>query len=143
MKAYEINGWRLEFPGHWRTERDPEDGHWLFYPPDSPLTVHVSPFHLEKAGVLAPAEAAGQVFRASLAAQGGQGAAVYSSWTGPLPAGFFARVFEDTVSEGGQSICRLCLGVYGPGELLSVNIYGQTGEECREALDCFKTLDRV
>lgn len=140
MRRYEVNGWRLEFPDHWLTERDQEDGHLLFYPPDSSLTVHVTSFHLEKEGVLAPAAVVRQIYRASLAQQGGQDSAPIP-WTGPLPRDFTAETFEDREDAG--AVCRICLGVYGPGELLSVNVYGETLAQCRQALDYFKALGRA
>lgn len=141
MKEYIMNGWVMEFPDRWRTERDEVDGHWMLYPPDSDLTVHVTPFRLEKDGIPAQAEVAGEVFRESLrrSAMGGK----YEAWAWPLPTGFMGEIFAGTVQEGGKEICRLCLGFYGLGELLSVNIYGESREEYRTAMDCFKTLKRA
>ena len=134
MKRHTVDNWTVEFPDRWLTEQDQADGHWMFYPPDSPLTVHVTPFRLEKDGIPAPPEVARAVYLQSLKETGG------SPWLWPLPAGFTGESFEDEAEEGGKTICRLCLGVYGPGELLSVNIYGDTREECRQAMDCFRTL---
>ncbi len=142
MKQYTVNGWVMEFPDHWLTERDEADGHWLFYPPDSPLTVHVTPFHFEKDGALPPAEAVGEVYRAALARMS-RGEAGPLDWAGPAIGGFSMEGFEGPAEENGQSLWKVGFGVYGPGELLSVNIYGETQEECREALDCFKTLKRT
>jgi len=142
MKKYEVAGWAVEFPDRWLTERDGVDGHWLFYPPDSPLTVHVTPFRFEKEGVPAPAEVAEAVFRESLR-RSGAGSGEPEGWTWPLPAGFAGECFAGAAEEDGKRICRLCLGFYGPGELLSVNIYGETREECRQAMDYFRTLTRV
>ncbi len=137
MKQYTVDGWAMEFPDVWLTERDEVDGHWLFYPPDSELTVHVTPFHLAREGVPAPAEVARAVYRQSLKETAG------SPWPWPLPAGLTGERFESTIEEGGKPVCRLCLGFYGLGELLSVNIYGETREECRQAMDRFRTLARA
>ncbi len=141
MQEYTVNGWVMEFPDRWLTERDQVDGHWLFYPPDSELTVHVTPFRLERDGIPAPAEAAREVFRESLRRSGWDSKP--EAWAWPLPAGFGGELFAGTAQEGGKEICRLCLGFYGLGELLSVNIYGDTREECQMAMDCFQTLKRA
>ncbi len=136
MKKYTVDGWAVDFPGRWLTERDEVDGHWLFYPPDSTLTVHVTPFRLAREGIPVPAETARAVYRRSLGETGG------SPWPWPLPTGLAGETFDSAVEEGGKTICRICMGFYGPGELLSVNIYGDTREECRQAMDHFKTLSR-
>ncbi len=139
MKKYTIDRWEMEFPDQWLTERDEVDGHWLFYPPDSELTVHVTPFRFEREGIPAPAEVAREVYRESL-----KGAGVRSSpWPWPLPKGFTGESFAGTVEEAGKTYYRVCLGVYGLGELLSVNVYGDTQEECRQGMDYFRALGRA
>jgi len=137
MKRHIVDGWTVEFPDNWLPQRDEVDGHWLFYPPDSQLTVHVTPFHLAREGIPAPVEVAREVYRRSLKETGGEPI----PW--PLPEGYTGESFSGTIQESGKEICRLCLGVYGLGELLSVNIYGETWEECRRAMDCFRTLTKV
>ncbi len=141
MKKYTVGGWVLSFPDQWCIERDQVDGHWLFYPPDSPLTVHVTPFQFAKDGVPPPAEVVRELFRVSLG-RNGVGTAAPKPWPWPLPQGFSGEVFSSTAQEGGRELCRLSLGFYGPGELLSVNIYGETEAESRQAMDHFKTLER-
>jgi len=142
VKRYPVGNWALTFPDSWCTERDLVDGHWLFYPPDSSLTVHVTPFQFAKDGLPPPAEAVRAVFHASLG-QNDPGMGQPAAWPWPLPQGFSGEVFTSTVREGDQDLCRLSLGFYGPGELLSVNIYGETEEESRRAMDHFKTLERI
>jgi len=41
-------GWRISFPEKWIYEDDTESDQNIFYPPDSDLTIRITPFHAEK-----------------------------------------------------------------------------------------------
>ena len=51
MRLYQMDhGWYFSVPDNWTAERDSQDGHYLFYPPDSDLTLHFTPWQVEREG---------------------------------------------------------------------------------------------
>ena len=51
MRVFQMDhGWYFSVPDNWTAERDSQDGHYLFYPSDSDLTLHFTPWRVEKEG---------------------------------------------------------------------------------------------
>jgi len=130
-------GWRMEIPQNWRWEES--DGcEQVFYPPDSSLTVRITPFHAEKAGKPAPAKGMEQAFLQTVSPD----AAAFKAQGYEVP-GFRVKFFEATERTGGSEIFRIYAGYFAKGELLVVNFFGETRKECEEAMKILHTLQKL
>lgn len=55
MNIYKLScDWQIAMPNKWQGEYDKDNGQYVFYPDNSDLTIHITPFHAEKDSVLAP-----------------------------------------------------------------------------------------
>ena len=109
----------------------------MLYPSQGELTVRITPFHAEKSGKPAPAKVMEQAFLQTIPPQ-----AVVMKPEGYRLAGFRVRFFENRETEGGQNMHHIYAGYFAKGELLSVNVFGRSREECMEALDILQTLQK-
>lgn len=138
MLTYELNfNWEISLPDNWTGEYDSENGEYIFYPPDSSLTIRVTPFHAEKGGVPAPKELMKNAYINSAS----KSAVPRDIWECGLD-GFSMMAYEDTQKSGGQTVYVISAGYFTEGELLSVNIYSTDKSECDEAVKYIKTLSR-
>lgn len=138
MRMYQMDrGWYLSVPDHWIAERDSQDGHYLFYPPDSDLTLHATPFHGEYQGQPAPGELMAGAFLQGIP----KGAVPLDKLACRLEK-FCVKGFAFTQKEEGKKVFRRLVAYYGPGELLSVGIFGTSEQECDKALDLLRDLRR-
>lgn len=128
--------WRISVPRDWRQETG-KDGEWVFYPSESELTLWITPFHAEKSGKPALAKVMEQTFLQTIPPE-----AVQIKVEGYSLPGFRAKFFERVETEGELPSCHIYAGYYAKGELLSVNIYGRSKEECAKALTVLQTLSR-
>ncbi|MBO5093657.1 MAG: DUF4240 domain-containing protein [Lachnospiraceae bacterium] len=129
-------GWRIAVPGDWRHEEG-ENGEDVFYPPDSELTVRITPFHAEKAGKPAPSKVMEEAFLQSLPPESAQ-----SKIKGYALPGFRVKFFEATDPGEGRQVFHIHAGYYTKGELLSVGVYGGSREMCMEGLEILHTLQK-
>ena len=129
-------GWKLSAPLDWRQEEG-DGGETVLYPSQGELTVRITPFHAEKSGKPAPAKVMEQAFLQTIPPQ-----AVVMKPEGYRLAGFRVRFFENRETEGGQNMHHIYAGYFAKGELLSVNVFGRSREECMEALDILQTLQK-
>lgn len=136
MKRYELDqGWSIPVPEGWVTGYDKEAGAYLLYPEDGAMTLYLTPYHAEKEGRLAPGELMEAAYLQSIPA----GAVPLDTAAFRLD-GLTVKGFADTPKKDGKRAFVRLLGYYGPGELLSVGVYGRTEEECEKALELLKGL---
>lgn len=57
--------------------------------------------------------------------------------------GFRCKFFENAEKEDDESLCHIYAGYFGKGELLSVNICGESREKCIETLKILETLQKI
>lgn len=127
-------GWRIAVPAGWKQGKG-ESGEDIFYPPQSRLTVRITPFHAEQSGKPAAAKVMEQALLQSLPPE----AEPFKPDGYQLP-GFRCRFFVE--SKAKDQTCRVYGGYFAKGELLSVNIYGESREACMEAIKILETLQR-
>ena len=138
MKRYEMDhGWSIPVPEGWATAYDQETGAYLLYPEDSGMTLYLTPYHAEKEGRLAPGEIMEAAYLQSVPA----GARSLDTTAFQLN-GFSVKGFAVTEEKGGKRTFVRLVGYYGPGELLSVGVYGRTEEECERAMELLKGLQK-
>lgn len=138
MKTYPMEpGWYFRVPDDWTAERDSQDGHYLFYPPDSDLTLHFTPWKVEKEGKPAPAELMMGAFLQGIP----EDAAPLDKPACRLE-NYDVKGFAFARKERGRKVFRRLIGYYGPGELLSVGIFGTSETECDRAVEMLRGLGR-
>ena len=130
-------GWKISFPEKWIYEDDTESGQNIFYPPDSDLTIRITPFHAEKQGLAAPIEVMEEAFLRSVPKS-----AIPSEIKEYELNNFSVKSFENIETQNGNTVFRIMVGYYASGELLSINIFGTSKVECNQALVHLKTLQR-
>ncbi len=129
-------GWRLSVPRDWAHESG-EAGEEVFYPSEGELTVKITPFHAERAEKAAPVKVMEQAFLQSVPA-----GAVQIKPEGYRLPGFRARFFEQVEKGADLPVFCICAGYFAKGDLLAVNIYGRSKEECRGAMEILWTLEK-
>jgi len=135
---YEMaHGWYISVPDDWAAEQDSVDGHYLFYPQDSDLTLHFTPFHVERQGQPAPAELMIGAFLRGIPED-----AVPLDKLACHLGNFYVKGFAFARMEEGQRVYRRLVGYYAPGELMSVGIFGTSEQECDKALELLRGLGR-
>lgn len=127
-------GWQIAVPDGWKQEQG-ENGENVFYPPQGQLTVRITPFHAEKSGKPASAKAMEQAFLQSIPPEAAQ-----IKRDGYNLPGFRCRFFEYMENEKKDQICHVYAGYFAKGELLSINIYGESKDECTEVMKILETL---
>ena len=138
MRMYQMDhGWYFGVPDNWTAERDSEDGHYLFFPPDSDLTLHFTPWRVEKEGQPAPAELMIGAFLRGIP----EDAAPLDKPACHLE-NFHVKVFAFSRKERGKKVFRRLVAYYAPGELLSVWIFGTSEQECDQALEMLAGLQK-
>jgi len=130
-------GWYFTVPDDWAAEQDSQDRHYLFYPPDSDLTLHFTPFRVERQGQPAPAEVMAGAFL-----QGIPEDAVPLDQLACHLVHFDVKGFAFARKERGKKVYRRLVGYYAPGELMSVGIFGTSERECDKALALLQDLRR-
>ncbi len=139
MRTYQMDqGWYFAVPDDWAAERDSQDGHYLFYPPDSDLTLHFTPWRVEKEGQPAPAELMIGAFLRGIPED-----AVPLNKTACRLENFYVKGFAFARKERGQKVFRRLIGYYGPGELLSVGIFGTSETDCDRAVGMLAGLQKI
>ncbi len=139
MRVFQMDhGWYFSVPDNWTAERDSQDGHYLFYPSDSDLTLHFTPWRVEKEGQPAPAEWMLGAFLRGMP----EDAANIDKLACQLDK-FDVKEFAFSQEERGQKVFQRLIGYYGPGELLSVGIFGTSEEECDRAVGMLDQLQRA
>lgn len=134
MKTYRLTyNWEISFPSDWKGEYDDDGEQFVFYPPDSDLTVRVTPFQALKRGKFAPKEVMRDSFLSSLS----DAATPLDMEECAIP-GFEWAAFEDVETENSQEIYVAGMGIFGSGLLLVVDIYSENQAECRESLQYIK-----
>lgn len=129
-------GWTITLPDGWIFETDEEQN--VFYPPDSDLTIRITPFNAEKQGVPAPVE----VMRAAFI--GGISGKLQPVENNELFLdNFSVEVLKGTYEENGENVFWTAAGYTRPGEMLSVNIFGTSEAECDNALLFLKDLKKT
>lgn len=138
MRMYQMNGgWYFPVPDNWTAERDSVDGHYLFYPPDSDLTLHFTSFYVEDHGQPLPAETMIGVFLRGIP----KGAVPMARLACHLDR-YAVKGFAFSQKEQGKRVYRRLIGYYGPGELLSVGIFGTSARECDGAVKMLSGLQK-
>lgn len=138
MKRYEMDyGWSIPAPEGWVAARDQQTGAYLLYPEDSSMTLYLTPYHAEKEGRLAPGEMMEAAYLQSVPAE-----ACPLDTTAFRLDGLSVKGFTITEEKGGKRTFVRLVGYYGPGELLSVGVYGRTEEECERAMELLKGLQK-
>ncbi|MDO4494474.1 MAG: ankyrin repeat domain-containing protein [Clostridiaceae bacterium] len=123
------NNWSIEFPTDWSYETDETDGHNIFYPPDSELTIRISEFFTN-----AKEDDLKRIYKESVPAD---------SKKYELGFGFnsFSSLAYETVEyQHDIKVYRFIIGCYKDGLLLSINIYALKRDECIQALKYIKTI---
>lgn len=129
--------WKLSIPDGWHGEYDEESGQCVFYPDDSDLTLRVTPFHIGKDGVPAPAEVIETAYLNTIPTLAEEREATLC-----CPDGFTVKMYEDTLRQNHRTIHVFYIGYYAAGELLSVSIWGTNRQECTDALEILQTIAR-
>ncbi len=125
-------------PEGWAAAYDEETGAYLLYPEDGSMTLYFTPYHAEKEGRLAPREIMEAACLQSIPA----GARPLDTTAFRLD-GLSVKGFAVTEEKGGKRTFVRLVGYYGPGELLSVGVYGRTEEECERAMELLKGLQKA
>lgn len=129
-------GWQISVPGSWKREAG-DGGEDVFYPPQSQLTVRITPFYAEKSGKPAPAKVMEQAFLQSVPLE-----AVQIRPEGYGLSGFRCKFFECMKEEKGEESWHIYGGYFAKGNLLSINIYGRSKDECAAAMRILDTLQK-
>ena len=138
MNCYSLSfGWQITVPNNWCEEYDEQGGQWVFYPDDSSLTVRVTPFHAERDGVPAPSDVMKNVYINTIPAT-----AIPRNTDAYNLDGFASRIYDGTIIEHNQTVYVTYIGYYAEGELLSVNIFGESIIECKQALNIIKIMKK-
>lgn len=131
-------GWLITLPDNWVAERDCDDEHYIFFPSGSDLTLHATPFHAEKDGVLAPSDVMRSVYTSSL-----RPTAVPRELPFAPCDRLCALVYEGTEQSDEASVHFMQAGYFTDGELLCVNIFGTDKSECEQALSLLRSIRRT
>ncbi len=138
MGTYQMEqGWCFTAPDGWIAQQDSVDRHYLFYPKDSDLTLHITPWRVEKDGQPAPAEVMMGAFLRGIPED-----AVPISGLACRLENFAVKGFAFWRKEQGQRVYWRLIGYYKPGELLSVGIFGTLEQECDQALELLAGLQK-
>lgn len=138
MAEYQMDhGWRIAVPEDWTGAYDEESGAFILYPEGGAMTLYFTPYHGEKQGKLAPAEMMEAAYLQSIPA----GAVPFDTGAFQLE-GFAVKGFTITEEKGGKRTFVRLLGYYGQGELLSVGVYGRSEEDCNQALELLRSLEK-
>lgn len=138
MGMYQMDhGWSITVPEDWTAAYDKEAGAFVFYPEGSAMTLYFSPYHGEKQGRLAPAEIMEAAYLQSVPAN----AVPFDTKAFQLE-NYTVKGFSVTEEKGGKRTFVRLLGYYGPGELLSVGVYGRSEEECDRAVEMLSGLQK-
>lgn len=138
MRTYPMDhGWTIHLPEDWQATYDREAGAFVFFPKGSAMTLYCTVYHGEKQGRPVPAEIMEAAYLQSIPA----GAVPFDA-EALSPEGFDVKGFSITEEREGKSTLVRLLGFYGPGELLSVGVYGRSEEDCRQALALLRGLGR-
>ncbi|MCI9194825.1 MAG: hypothetical protein HFF14_04550 [Angelakisella sp.] len=139
MRLYQMDhGWYFSVPDNWTAERDSQDGHYLFYPPDSDLTLHFTPWQVEREGEPAPAELMIGAFLRGMP----EDAKPMDKLACHLNR-FDVKGFAFSRKRKGQRVFQRMVGYYAPGALMSVGIFGTWEQECDRAVTMLDQLQRA
>ena len=139
MQNYRLPcGWEISFSDEWIGEYSKEDGQCIFYPPNSDLTIRITPFHIEKENTPAPAEVMEAAYINSIL-ESAKPRDMYEY----ILEGFSIQAYEEETYENGKIVYAIKIGYYAPGDLLSVNIFSTNKTECEQSLKILKTIRRV
>lgn len=131
-------GWIIDLPDDWAAKRDRDDGHYIFFPPDSDLTLHATPFHAEKDGVLAPSDVMRSVYTRTLRPTAAPRELPF------CPCDILCTlVYDGTEQSADSSVHFLQAGFFTDGELLCVNIFGTDKVGCEQALSLLGSIRRT
>jgi len=131
-------GWQVSFPSNWIHEGEADCGENIFYPPNSDLTIRITSFRAEKHGILAPIEVMENVFMRTIPESANpKEIAEYTL------EGFYLKVFENTYTENDTLVFRIYICYYAAGEILSINVFSTSKEECEKSLSFLKTLRKA
>lgn len=131
-------GWQISFPSNWIHEGEADYGENIFYTPDSDLTIRITSFHAEKQGILAPIEVMENAFMQTIPKSANPKEIVEYTLDG-----FYSKAFENTYTENDTLVFRICICYYAAGELLSINVFSTSKEECEKSLSFLKTLRKT
>ena len=123
------NNWSIEFPTDWSYETDETDGHNIFYPPDSELTIRISEFFTN-----AKKDDLKGIYKESVPADSRKYELGFDFNS------FSSLAYETVEYQHDIKVYRFIIGCYKDGLLLSINIYALNREECIQALKYIKTI---
>lgn len=131
-------GWEISFADEWIGEYNKKNGQCIFYPPNSDLTIHITPFHIAKENTPAPVEVMETAYINSIL----QSAKPRDLHEYNLE-GFSLKAFEEETNENGKTVYVIKVGYYALGDLLSVNIFSTNKAECEQSLEILKTIRKI
>lgn len=134
-------GWRVEIPTEWAYEYDVEERMYTFYLKDSDLTVYITPHHAQNHfGELAPVEELERVYLQVIANT--QGEEIPVNLDVFKDTCYTVKAFEGCEIENGENVYHIKFSLFVPGDMLFVNVFGDTKEECMETLEFLKTISK-
>ena len=124
MKTYRLPmGWQIALPEDWTNDYSEDSGENRFAPPDQGITLTLTAFHAEKAGMPAPAEIMRSVFLHQI---GEQGKSL------PVPPELNAGACETALRQ--LSDTEISAGTFCAGELLLTRITGSDPQQVYQAI---------
>lgn len=140
MKEYTVfDAWRITFPEDWTSKYVEEEEQFVFYAPDSDLTVRITQFIASGLdGSYLPAEIMEKAYTCSIPNDAKAFATDALRVEGYKEQGFDIRSKNKKCT-----IFQKCIGYYTDGELLTVNIFGSDSATCEEALNIVQTLTKL
>lgn len=122
-------------PDNWQGEYDKENGEYIFNPNSSDLTIHITPFHAEREGMLAPRKVMEEAYIRTVPASARQRNLDFY-----IPSGFEAKIYDEELPEDSSTIYVVYIGYYSAGELLFISVWSTNKDEGEQALNILNTI---
>lgn len=140
MKDYTVfDAWKITFPKDWTTKFVEEEEQFIFYAPNSDLTVRITQFIASGMdGSYLPAEIMEKAFTCSIPKDSP------AFPTDDLKIdGYQEKGFDMQTKNKKCTMYQKCIGYYTDGELLTINIFSSDQQACDDALSIVKTLEKL